>query len=207
MDTSLLPLPAHKRPRTDAAVELGQLSAPTLFTAITPRPRLLPLYREKRASAVVGSGAGAAAGAAVGGVGAAAAGPVLVRSPTAVALDDYLTWVGSAYYTSAESGAACGAWAVLRRTTLGRLTAPTREALVFDDWSPLQIAKFEAAICLEGKNFPLIANVIGTKTTMQVIEFYYAWKQSKNYAVWKISYKQSQVGSAPPADEDEKKAL
>ena len=90
-------------------------------------------------------------------------GPLVVRAPTTVALDEYLSWVGDAYYTATESGAACRDWALLRRTTLGRLTAPAREGHVFDSWTPLQVAKFEGAICLYGKNFSQISKVRSKK--------------------------------------------
>jgi hypothetical protein len=139
-----------------------------------------------------------------------------------LALDEYLSWVGNTYYNATEEGAASGQWALLRRTTLGRLTSPVREPNVFDSWSPLEVAKFEAAICLVGKKFNLISKVraprcalarsvrgrrpstahrcllqvIGTKSTSDVIAFYYVWKQSKNYRLWKSSYAQSLEGAS-----------
>ena len=78
-----------------------------------------------------------------------------------------------------ELGAAARDWAVVRRTTLGRLCAPARDGAVFDAWAPLEVARFEAAICLFGKDFGAIARAIGSKSAAQVIEFFYAWKQSK----------------------------
>ena len=60
-----------------------------------------------------------------------------------------------------------------------------------DFWSPYEIALFESSICVLGKSFPTIANVIGTKSTKDVIEFYYVWKESKNYAHWKATYRAS----------------
>ena len=94
-----------------------------------------------------------------GGGGVLEPGPLVVRAPVSVALDEYLAWVGNTYYTATESGATCREWAILRRTTLGRLTAPAREGRVFDLWAPIQIAKFEAAICLYGKDFAQISKV------------------------------------------------
>jgi len=111
--------------------------------------------------------------------------PPLTRAPAAVALDEYLTWLGNTYYTTSETGMANGQWAVLRRTTLGRLTSPVRETSPLDFWSPIEVARFEAAMCLVGKQFPLISKLISTKTAGEVIEFYYLWKQSKNYKIWK----------------------
>ena len=104
-------------------------------------------------------------------------------------LDDYLALVGNMYYQSPEVGRSNGTFALLRRTTLGMLTSPVREPTVLDMWSPYEIAIFESSICLVGKAFSQIAAAIKTKTTKDVIEFYYVWKKSKNDAVWKATYK------------------
>ncbi len=191
---TMLPAP-HKRPRE--YLEEGKLASPPLFTSLIPPPRLM-LLNSLRPSSSSSSSAGAAApvpadsGATAPGLAssassaaAAAAPPPLTRAPNAVALDEYLAWLGNTYYTSAETGMASGQWALLRRTTLGRLTSPVRETSPLDLWAPLEVAKFESAICLVGKQFPLISKVIGTKTASEVIEFYYLWKQSKNYKIWK----------------------
>ena len=87
-------------------------------------------------------------------------------APTIVALDEYLAWIGNTYYTATETGGANSQWALLRRTTLGRVTAPGREACILDDWAPLEVVKFESAICLCGKQFPLIAKVSWRKLPM-----------------------------------------
>ena len=58
-----------------------------------------------------------------------------------------------------------------------------------DRWSPYEIALFEAAICLAGKMFDQIATAVRTKSAAECIEFYYLWKASKNYAVWKAAYR------------------
>jgi hypothetical protein len=207
---------SEKAARVPQAVVLPTLASPTAFTAIAPPPRLLLLNSVKRvgresataplsgaaaaaaaAAAVIGGGGGGGGGYGGGAVAAgvaasagspmAAGAPPLVRSPHVVALDEYLAWLGNTYYTSQEAGMACGQWALLRRTTLGRLTSPARESSPLDNWTPLEVAKFESALCLVGKQFPLVAKVIGTKSSKEVIEFYYTWKQSKNYAVWKES--------------------
>lgn len=60
---------------------------------------------------------------------------------------------------------------------------------MLDRWSPYEIALFESSICMVGKAFSQIAAVIRTKTAQEVIEFYYIWKKSKNYAQWKATYK------------------
>jgi hypothetical protein len=58
-----------------------------------------------------------------------------------------------------------------------------------DRWSPYEIALFESAMCLVGKAFPQISKVVGTKSVRDVIEFYYVWKKTKNYAHWKATYR------------------
>ena len=80
-------------------------------------------------------------------------------------------------------------WALLRRTTLGRLTSPIREPTVLEKWSPYEVALFESGICLTGKLFSALAALIKTKSVADCIEFYYVWKRSKNYAQWKASFK------------------
>ena len=44
-------------------------------------------------------------------------------------------------------------------------------------------------MCVMGKQPHVVAQVIGTKTTQEVMEFYYLWKKSKNYAKWKQTFK------------------
>lgn len=110
-------------------------------------------------------------------------------APVLQNLDDYLALVGNMYYQSPEVGRSNGGFSLIRRTTLGMLTAPVREPSVLDKWSPYEIALFESSICLVGKLFHQIAANIKTKTTGEVIEFYYVWKKSKNYAAWKATYR------------------
>jgi hypothetical protein len=79
---------------------------------------------------------------------------------------------------------------IVRRTetALGILTCPLRRENPFDLWAPLEIAKFEACISVYGKDFHAIQRVVKTKSTRQVIEFYYIWKKSSHYAAWKTHY-------------------
>merc|ERR1719273_1035874 len=37
----------------------------------------------------------------------------------------------------------------------------------------------------KGKRFYQISKIIGTKNTKQCVEFYYYWKQSSHYKIWK----------------------
>ena len=72
-----------------------------------------------------------------------------------------------------------------RHTTKGMLQNPARKGHVWDHWTPYEIALFESAICIYGKDFWKIQNVIKTKTTKETIAFYYVWKKSSHYTIWK----------------------
>lgn len=187
----------QRRAKFDPAIESGLLASPSLFKKAQPRPRLLPV--EKRVWAYPGGAAAAAAAIAAGaptlaGEPAANATTSLPsppsRSSQVLALDDYLGFVSKTYYPDKEEGAATADFSMVRRTTLGLLNSPIRVPTVIEKWAPIEIARFESALCLVGKSFAQVAKAIGTKTTSEVIEFYYLWKQSKNYQTWKMTYKQ-----------------
>ena len=70
--------------------------------------------------------------------------------------------------------------------TVDALLSPLRKPAVLDDWSPLEVALFESGICSYGKDFHAIARLMaGRKTCGQCVEFYYVWKKSGHYAMWK----------------------
>ena len=48
-------------------------------------------------------------------------------------------------------------------------------------------------MCVYGKEFHQISAVIGTKTTAEVIEFYYSWKFSSHYYSWKTHYRSAKT--------------
>jgi len=75
-----------------------------------------------------------------------------------------------------------------RHSTIGVLQNPARKAYVLDLWTPFEIALFESGICVYGKDFHAIHKVIKSKSTKEVIEFYYFWKKSSHYSVWKRNY-------------------
>ena len=186
----------QRRAKFDPAIESGLLASPSLFKKTQPRPRLLPV--EKRVWAYPGGASAAAAAIAAGAgslAGEAAANATTTfstppaRSSQVLALDDYLGFVSRTYYPDKEEGAATGDFSVVRRTTLGMLNSSIRVPTVIEKWAPIEIARFESALCLVGKSFAQVAKAIGTKTTSEVIEFYYLWKQSKNYQTWKLTYR------------------
>mmetsp|Transcript_26291 Transcript_26291/g.41709 ORF Transcript_26291/g.41709 Transcript_26291/m.41709 type:complete len:605 (+) Transcript_26291:32-1846(+) len=75
--------------------------------------------------------------------------------------------------------------AILRYSTINLILSPLRKRSPLDEWSPREIALFESAMCSKGKQFYEISKIIGTKNTKQCVQFYYHWKQSSHYAVWK----------------------
>lgn len=101
---------------------------------------------------------------------------------------------------------------LIRRSTLGRLLSPLQPPSVLDRWAPREVALFESALCLVGKQFPIVASVVRrgllyatlrgvlcfdvfpvcdqvkTKNVQECVEFYYVWKKSKNYAKWKETF-------------------
>eukprot|EP00923_Selenidium_pygospionis_P000455 GHVN01000804.1.p1 GENE.GHVN01000804.1~~GHVN01000804.1.p1 ORF type:complete len:499 (-),score=31.67 GHVN01000804.1:1836-3332(-) len=71
-------------------------------------------------------------------------------------------------------------------TALEFLVSPVRKKQILDSWAPLEVAKFQAAVCSYGKRFHEIAQVVGTKSPHDCIDFYYQiWKLSSRYKSWK----------------------
>ena len=70
-------------------------------------------------------------------------------------------------------------------TSLDLLINPLRKSFPWETWSPYEIALFNCCICKFNTNFDLYLNIITTKTKEEVIDFYYTWKSSKYYKMWK----------------------
>jgi hypothetical protein len=76
-----------------------------------------------------------------------------------------------------------------RATALGYLTSPLRRRTIWEDWSPREVALFEAALTLYGKQFSKIADkYLSNKCTKDVVAFYYIWKKTQRYKEWKSQY-------------------
>lgn len=71
---------------------------------------------------------------------------------------------------------------------VGFLASSLRATNPFEHWSPLEIAQFEAGMRCWGKQFGRLHRVIRSKTTREVVEFYYTWKKTSHYAAWKRDY-------------------
>jgi len=70
--------------------------------------------------------------------------------------------------------------------TVEQLQNPLRPISALDDWALGEIALFEAGICAFGKNFYQIQKFIANKTTADCVSFYYFWKRSAHYQMWKF---------------------
>jgi hypothetical protein len=68
---------------------------------------------------------------------------------------------------------------------LGMLTSSLKRVRVMDRWCPHEIALFEAALCVYGKQFHSVSAKVPSKSTKEVIEFYYIWKKGDHYRQWK----------------------
>ena len=109
-------------------------------------------------------------------------------------IDDLLRANATMYYrpkelhTSGTSVWVNGEYDSLEYPTIDLLLSPLRKTLALDNWSPKEIALFEAGMCRLGKNFHQIQKLIKTKDTQEIVEFYYTcWKQSQHYQIWKQS--------------------
>jgi len=69
--------------------------------------------------------------------------------------------------------------------TIATLLSPMRRTDVLDNWNPREISLFEAGITALGKDFYAIQKLIKTKSTNEVVDFYYYWKQSSHGMMWK----------------------
>lgn len=73
-------------------------------------------------------------------------------------------------------------------SALAYLKSSRRQPLIVERWSPLEIALFEAAIVQHGKQFHLVQKAVETKSTRDIIDFYYVWKKTSHYRMWKKQY-------------------
>lgn len=64
----------------------------------------------------------------------------------------------------------------------------SRAVSILECWNPREIALFEAGIWMHGKEFHKIALMVKTKSTKDVVAFYYIWKKTCHYQEWKAKY-------------------
>lgn len=73
-------------------------------------------------------------------------------------------------------------------SVLGYMKSPLRRPTIVEKWSPYEIAMFEGALLHHGKEFHKVSQEIGSKTTKEVIDFYYIWKKTEHYKKWKDQF-------------------
>eukprot|EP00978_Attheya_sp_CCMP212_P004666 scaffold10192_cov36-Attheya_sp.AAC.2 len=108
-------------------------------------------------------------------------------------VEDYISTVGNIMYPGTYLGPygmnfEQGRYPVERVTTLAWLMASPRPRSVLENWNPREIATFEAALSMYGKVFHKVQKCIGTKSTKEIVEFYYVWKKTSHYQQWKEQY-------------------
>ncbi len=107
--------------------------------------------------------------------------------------EDYISLVGKMMLPSIHLppfgyDAATGHYPIERITALGLLLSPLRRPSVIEKWNPYEISIFEASLALCGKEFHKVQKFVKTKSTKEIIEFYYVWKKTEHYKVWKKQY-------------------
>jgi hypothetical protein len=73
-------------------------------------------------------------------------------------------------------------------SVLAFLKSPLRRPSIIEKWSPYEVSVFEGALLHHGKEFHLVSREIKTKSTKEVIDFYYIWKKTAHYKKWKEQY-------------------
>lgn len=69
-----------------------------------------------------------------------------------------------------------------------QVMAWSRPATILEQWNPREIALFEAAMYLHGKQFHKVQRLVKTKSTKDIVAFYYIWKKTSHYTQWKLQY-------------------
>jgi hypothetical protein len=99
--------------------------------------------------------------------------------------ENYLDLVHDSYFAYNEAELDTNDIKTFKFSSLDLLINPLRQKFIFETWSPYDIALFECCVCKFGKNFDIYTKVIKGKTKDDIVNFYYYWKQSKYYTVWK----------------------
>ena len=68
-----------------------------------------------------------------------------------------------------------------KKRDLDILINPVTPTFVFEKWSPKEIAIFEEGILRFGKQFEFISELIGTKNSKDVYEFYLEWRSTSHF--------------------------
>lgn len=95
--------------------------------------------------------------------------------------EDYTNMVGSIMYPATQFNSYGynpeeRQYPIEKISLLRFMKSPLRRPTVMEKWSPYEIAIFEGSLLHYGKEFGTVSKQIGTKTTKEVIDFYYVWK-------------------------------
>ncbi|CEP00482.1 hypothetical protein PBRA_001536 [Plasmodiophora brassicae] len=119
-------------------------------------------------------------------------GAALSALPQRQRIDMLLQSVSAMYHQTSRHGIPAGMERFippshdrLQYSTIEALLSPLRKRSIWESWSPIQLAIFESGLCTLGKDFHAIAKLIENKTTRDVVNLYYHWKQSAHYHMWK----------------------
>ncbi|CAK63852.1 unnamed protein product (macronuclear) [Paramecium tetraurelia] len=78
-------------------------------------------------------------------------------------------------------------YSLLQQDVLDILISPLRNDFAFETWTPKEIAIFECGLCRYGKQYEFLSHLIKTKNAQDIIQFYYFWKFTSHYKLWKIN--------------------
>ncbi|CAD8185488.1 unnamed protein product [Paramecium octaurelia] len=78
-------------------------------------------------------------------------------------------------------------YSLLQQDVLDILISPLRNDFSFETWTTKEIAIFECGICRYGKQYEFLSHLIKTKNAQDIIQFYYNWKFTSHYKLWKIN--------------------
>lgn len=119
-------------------------------------------------------------------------GPAFLQEiPERAKVDEILKSVSKMYYTPKETTndrqaiLVDSAYDKAIYPTIDSLISPLRKTSVWETWSPKEIALFESGICAFGKDFHQISKLIQSKDSCECVDFYYNWKKSAHYQMWK----------------------
>mmetsp|Transcript_52650 Transcript_52650/g.58871 ORF Transcript_52650/g.58871 Transcript_52650/m.58871 type:complete len:310 (+) Transcript_52650:155-1084(+) len=107
--------------------------------------------------------------------------------------EDYVNFVGKIMYPATQFqpygyNAQQREYPIEKVSMIGFLKSPLRRPSILERWSPYEIAIFEGSMLHYGKEFREISSQIGTKSTREVIDFYYIWKKTDHYKKWKETF-------------------
>lgn len=80
--------------------------------------------------------------------------------------------------------------------------ASSRPTTILELWNPREVALFEAALYMHGKKFHKVQSLVKTKTTKDIVAFYYIWKKTSHYQQWKQQYTSEDDESESEEEQD-----